>query len=154
LLKEKGPKCGRGVSSNAGYYHRVGFAALYQYYVETLSQSLVVVKETADGRGLGLFARRDITHAELAQWIRGYVAKLWPADYEIVLAREYPSLFAGESILFGALSIVNHSCNSRDPIFGNPSNHVHEAFEGIQGVRLQFRHNHNYICGEEIVVNY
>jgi hypothetical protein len=155
LLKEKGPKCARGQSSSAAFYHRVGFDALYQYYVETLSpQSLIVVKETDDGRGLGLFLKRDVSHVELANWIRGYVVKLWPADYELIVDREYPSLFAGESILFGTLSLVNHSCDARSPIFGNPTKHVHDAFEGLQGIRLQFKCARNYICGEEIVVNY
>lgn len=155
LMEERGPKCARGRSASAGYFRRIAFAALYQYYVESLSPAaLIDVRETADGRGLGLFLKRDVNHIDLAKWIRGYVAKLWPSDYELVSQREYPSLFFGDCILFGTLSLVNHSCDAKAPIFGNPTKHVHDAFEGLQGVRLQFKKARSYLQGDELLVNY
>jgi hypothetical protein len=93
--------------------------AYYQVIVHP-SAPIRCINDPAKG-GLQLVARRDLSFQELNAGLYGFVTEeIGEADFETLMKEHYPSLFDGNRILFGPLSLINHSCTS-DFRFTNPS---------------------------------
>jgi hypothetical protein len=106
------------------------------------------VRRTTD-KGLGLFALRDIVFnvdtKVLPDELVGEVVRLDDDMFKTLYSEGYPSLIAGPALMYGVLSLCNHSCGS--PLrfsYGTRSTFVH--------VKALYRGG--IAKGEEILVNY
>ena len=76
---------------------------------------LFYLARTPDGRGAGLFARRNLTFRELSFGLYGWLCPIGASEYETLHANDHPSLFQvrhSRFILGGPLSCVNHACDA------------------------------------------
>lgn len=90
------------------------------------------LKVAMSDRGLGLHARKAVD--QLPKELFGLVAQVDEDDFDALVEAKYPSLYeTGQmtGILFGPLSLVNHSC-AASIRFSNLTPRGHpEGFEGF-----------------------
>jgi hypothetical protein len=142
-LRRSGPTEVRGSSRTARRLERDCMGVLFRYYLALLSpDSPIRIGASAGGRGLGLFARTKLSVRSLPKVLFGAVASLDAEDFDTLVEAGYPSLYGTSTVdglLFGPLSLCNHSCSS--PL--RFSNLIHrgkpEMFEHFGSIRLKAR---------------
>jgi len=127
----------------------------YFYRVLCSLQSPFEVRKTADGRGLGVFAKRDVSYDQVRKILLGFIARVGADEFELLQKHGYPSLLGSSYILFGPLSCVNHDCGSHVR-FSNHCKHCVNEMQGFPAIRVKCmsRKTMKWIKGDEIVVNY
>jgi hypothetical protein len=142
-LRRSGPIEVRGSSRTARRFERDCMGVLFRYCLALLSpDSPIQIKVSAGGRGLGLFARTKLSVRSLPKVLFGAVASLDAEDFDTLVEAGYPSLYGTSTVnglLFGPLSLCNHSCSSPFRF----SNLIHrgkpEMFEEFGIIRLKPR---------------
>ena len=147
MLRRSGPSEVRGSTSTARRFERDCLSVLWRYYLALLSpDSPIRIGVSAQpSSGLGLFARRELDTAHLPKEVFGAVASLDDEDFDLLVDAGYPSLFGTggsvNGILFGPLSLCNHSCSAPFRF----SNLIHrgkpEMFEEFGIIRLTHSHH-------------
>jgi hypothetical protein len=117
-MTRSAPKGFEGTTPNARFYRRTEGVPLWrQWRTELLRNEAFYLADASDPEmGRGLFARRDVSFAELRSHLYGWLCPITAADYEKLHAAGHPSLYqqgAGRYILCGPLSCPNHSCESQ-----------------------------------------
>jgi hypothetical protein len=143
-LKKSGPK---SVRKSQEYIRQV--VKVWWSYYEKLCLSIVEVKNTRD-RGLGVFVRKSgVTLEEIRKVLTGPIAWVEPEEFAKLKKGKYPSLFCGESILFGPLSLVNHECGSKLR-FTRPRKRLDDFPE----ITIKALEPKKFRKGEEVLVDY
>jgi hypothetical protein len=140
-------------------FHRIMVTNAFFYLADTGSAA----------RGMGLFARQDLSMDVLRQELFGWMGEITEKDYESLHQHNFPSLFefgSNRFILFGPLSCANHGCYSMIG-FDKPAKLELEAspfqvdpYKPIKILRVRDRSasgapNHSGVkAGEEILVKY
>jgi hypothetical protein len=113
----------------------------------------VEIKDTKD-RGLGVFVRRSgVTLEEIRQVLTGPIAWVEPEEFAKLKKGKYPSLFCGECILFGPLSLVNHECGS-DLRFTRPKKRLDYGLFPEISIKSLESLTRTFRKGEEVLVDY
>lgn len=115
-MRQSAPKGYNGTSSNAKRFQRSeGIPLWMQWHRLMIRNEFVYLRQTSDGRGFGLFARKDLTNKVVLREVFGWLAPVSEEDYEKLHGADHPSLYQQASkrfILAGHLSCVNHDCGS------------------------------------------
>jgi len=149
LLRKYGPVELRGngnvrrSSSTAKRIERDSLSCLWKYYLSLLHPVKAPLKVANDPHhGLGLYARKPLD--QVPKDLFGLVANVDEEDFAALVDAKYPSLYeTGHvmGILFGPLSLVNHSCAASFR-FSNLTPRGHpEGFEGFGVIRLKGKGN-------------
>lgn len=97
---------------------------LFKLWIHTICFNNVFYIKRTPKCGFGVFARRKITFEEAKNSLLGWLAPIFADDFERLNEARHPSLYGSPSgdcfILYGALSLVNHSCVA-NVAFGNPT---------------------------------
>ena len=137
------PSFTRGSTLKAKRLRRDMLAVLRFYHDVLLSGKYPwVVRRCAGRQGIGLFATRSFNWtARLAQMLFGALCYVSNDEFGVLQHREYPSLFAGNAILYGPLSLINHRCDAA-LAFGEPDGELGATigdglFEDIECIQLR-----------------
>jgi hypothetical protein len=98
-------------------------ASVLLVYCHVLFGPAAVIRVSQDPttKGLRLQARKNLRLEDLKAGLYGLLSmELSQKDFSALRTNNYPSLFHGNKILFGPLSLINHSCDAPFS-FGNPS---------------------------------
>lgn len=158
ILRKNGPVELRGGSRTARRIERDCMSVLWRYYLALLHPGSSI-RIARSERGLGLFSQQGFDASLLPKELFGVVASLSEHDFDSLVESEYPSLYqtGGVSgILFGPMSLVNHSCGAHFRFSNLIPRGRPEGFDGFGIIRLKLK-NHNFksvSAGGEILVNY
>ena len=115
-MRHSSPKGFSGTSSSAKYYQRTEGVPLWMQWHQLMRRNeYFYLQQTTDGRGSGLFARKDLSKEEVLREIFGWLAPIAEDQYEQLHGANHPSLYQNASnryVLGGLLSCVNHDCGS------------------------------------------
>lgn len=115
-MTRSSPKGFRGTSANAKRYRRSEGIPLWTHWCRLLIVSeWFYLAQTGDKRGMGLFARKQVSFRQLQKVLFGWLCPISADDYEQLHAAGHPSLFQRgrrRYVLIGPLCCANHACNS------------------------------------------
>ena len=115
-MRRSSPKGFRGTSSNAKWYQRSEGVPLWTGWHRLLIvNDWFYLAQTGDNRGMGLFARKDLSFSRLQKVLFGWLCPISEADYEQLHAAGHPSLFQRgrrRYVFIGPLCCANHACDS------------------------------------------
>jgi hypothetical protein len=142
-------------------------AAVMRKYIEyywdiTLGPDLSVgVDDDVIRGGLRLISKENKVHIVEDLNVMGFLFSVTDEEFALLEEAKYPSLFNGGSnkrgILYGPLSLMNHSCLG-DWVFSNPT--VRNNKNVLEGGLFIWRYvisrqpEVERICGDELLVNY
>lgn len=118
ILKQRGPTEVKGPTPTASRMRRESVGVLWGYAKVLLSAAslLKVEGQFGQARGLGLFMRREAKLKDLDDWLFGLLGEVDQKDLNTLIENGYPSLYEGSkiggTILFGPMSLLNHSCET------------------------------------------
>ena len=160
VLRRRGPAEVKGDTTTMRRLRRDSVGVLWSYSKALLSpKSLLKVEgQVGQGRGLGLFMRRDAKLRDLEDSLFGLLGRVDQKDLDTLIENEYPSLYEGNAIggaiLFGPMSLLNHSCDTKI-CFSNPKANPDTGFETISLLDPgDLSKKRKLKKGQEILVNY
>lgn len=137
------PSFTRGSTSKAKRLRRDMLAVLRVYHDVLLSRKYPwTVRRCSGGQGIGLFATRSFNWTDrLAKVLFGALCYVSTDEFSVLQDRDYPSLFTGNAILYGPLSLINHRCDAA-LAFGAPDSELGATvgdglFEDIECIQLR-----------------
>ena len=155
ILRKYGPVELRRGSRTARRLERDSLAVLWRYYCCILDPQSPI-RIAPSGGGLGLFARRRLVDP-LPKELFGAIAGVEDNDFDVLVEGGYPSLYqtGGVSgILFGPMSLVNHSCRANFRFSNLISRGRPDGFDGFGIIRLKSKKKSGFAENEQILVNY
>ncbi len=136
---------------------------LYEYHKALMGAGVPweIRGRAVEGAGLGLFARKAFVWNDAhAKQLFGVVCGVSEGDFQTLCEKKYPSLFssrnAGDGILFGPASLLNHACDAPFTWTNPVKRGVPAMFEGFDALRLKKRSKKgvSFEANEEICVSY
>lgn len=158
VLRKSGPVELRGGSRTARRLERDSLGVLWRYYLCILDPASPLRLESG-ARGLGLYARRRLDTQKLPKELFGAVASLDEPDFDMLVDAKYPSLYQTgkvNGLLFGVMSLVNHSCGATIRFTNLIPRGRPEGFDGFGIIRLKSNGKKRTWIepSQEILVNY
>lgn len=154
VLRKYGPVELRGPSRTARRLERDSLGVLWRYYLAILDPASSI-RVGCGARGLGLYAKKRLEPGRLPKEMFGAIASVGEEDFDALVDAKYPSLYQ-TGILFGPLSLVNHSCGAYFRFSNLIPRGRPKGFDGFGIIRLKLTsHMVKFVsAGSEIVVNY
>lgn len=156
-LVRKGPTRMRGSSSTS---RRLRFDCIniWEHYYELLCRdhSPFRVCDIRRNEGLGVFVNgKSTSFIQASMMLKGYLTEISRDEFNELILQKYPSLMAPNFILFGPLSLANHSCSQRLSL-DVPIHEKDGLFEGFQSVSmfLDSDDQKEFSFNEEILIDY
>lgn len=141
-----GPKICRGGSETHRRYARELMTKCYEYYAAILHpESPVCVRNTP--HGLGIFLNQSICIKSdrfiFPEQLTGNLIQIGEDEFQELKEADYPSLYDGDRVFVGPLSLINHQCMLEVGFKAFTSTVFAKTFDDI---KLK--------AGEEILINY
>lgn len=158
LLRKYGPVELRGASRTARRLERDCLGVLWRYY-KALLDPLSSIQVGRSARGLGLYARKQFEASRLPKEVFGAIASVEDDDFDALVGAKYPSLYQTgrtSGILFGPLSLVNHSCGAKYRFSNMIPRGRPDGFAGFGIIRLKGKNRNTNVLtkDDELLVNY